>query len=60
METWIKTTIDYRIEKAREFFIFVGEIFAIFFETIKCSFSGKFYWARLMEQINLLGFGSTS
>ncbi len=60
MDSWIKTKIDERIEKAKEFFIFVGEIFAIFFEVMKCTFSGKFYWSRLMEQINLLGFGSTS
>lgn len=60
MKAFIQSTIDDRIEKAKEFFIFVGEIFAILFETIKCSFSGKFYWSRLMEQINLLGFGSTS
>jgi len=60
MKEFIQSTIDDRIEKAREFFIFVGEIFAILFETIKCSLSGKFYWSRLMEQINLLGFGSTS
>ena len=60
MKEFIQSKIDDRIEKAKEFFIFVGEIFAIFFETIKCTFSGKFYWSRLMEQINLLGFGSTS
>lgn len=60
MKTHIQSLIDNRIEKARDFFIFVGEIFSLFFQTIKCTFSGKFYTARLMEQINLLGFGSTS
>jgi phospholipid/cholesterol/gamma-HCH transport system permease protein len=60
MKKMIISAIDERIEKARAFFIFVGEIFSLFFQTIKCTFSGKFYTARLMEQINLLGFGSTS
>ncbi|MBC7429526.1 MAG: ABC transporter permease [Bacteriovorax sp.] len=60
MKTHLQSLIDERIEKARSFFIFVGEIFSLFFQTIKCTFSGKFYTARLMEQINLLGFGSTS
>lgn len=60
MKEIIQTTIDQKIEKAREFFLFVGEIFDLFFQTIKCTFSGKFYTSRLMEQINLLGFGSTS
>ncbi len=47
-------------ERLKEFFIFVGEIFGLFFETIRCSFSGPFYLSRLMEQINHIGFGSTS
>ena len=60
MKALIQTTIDQRIAKAREFFIFVGEIFELLFQTIKCTFSGKFYTSRLMEQIYQLGFGSTS
>lgn len=42
------------------FFTFVGEIFALIFETFKCSFSRPFYFSRLMEQINLIGYGSIS
>lgn len=48
------------LKKLQEFFIFVGEIFSIFFETIKCSVTGPFYFSRLMEQITLIGYGSTS
>jgi phospholipid/cholesterol/gamma-HCH transport system permease protein len=44
----------------KKFFIFVGEIFNLFFETIQCSFTGPFYFSRLMEQINHIGYGSTS
>ncbi len=47
-------------ERARQFFIFVGEITSLFVETIKCSFSRPFYFSRLMEQINHIGYGSTS
>lgn len=47
-------------EKTRQFFVFVGEITALFFETIKCSFSRPFYFSRLMEQVNHIGYGSTS
>lgn len=47
-------------ERAKEFFIFVGEIADLFKETIQCSFTGPFYFSRLMEQINHIGFGSTS
>ncbi len=46
--------------KLRKFFIFIGEIFSLFFETLKCTVTGPFYFGRLMEQINQLGFGSTS
>lgn len=60
MKELIQTTIDRKIEKAREFFIFVGEICDLFYQTIRCTFNGKFYVSRLMEQINQLGFGSTS
>ncbi|MDD4973659.1 MAG: ABC transporter permease [Bacteriovorax sp.] len=45
---------------AREFFIFVGEIFGLLFETLKCTVTGPFYFSRLMEQINHIGYGSTS
>jgi phospholipid/cholesterol/gamma-HCH transport system permease protein len=47
-------------ESAKLFFIFVGEICDLFFETIKCSVTGPFYFSRLMEQINHIGYGSTS
>ncbi len=47
-------------ESIKDFFVFVGEIFYMFYEVIKCTFTGKFYTSKLMEQINLLGFGSTS
>lgn len=47
-------------ERARQYFIFVGELHSLFIETIKCSFSRPFYFSRLMEQINHIGFGSTS
>ncbi len=46
--------------RMQQFFIFVGEITALFIETIQCSFSRPFYFSRLMEQINHIGFGSTS
>lgn len=45
---------------ARNFFIFVGEIFALLFETLKCTVTGPFYFSRLMEQINHIGYGSVS
>jgi phospholipid/cholesterol/gamma-HCH transport system permease protein len=60
MKAHIQMIIDERIHKAREFFIFIGEIFALFFNTIRYTFSGPFYVSRLMEQIVQLGFGSTS
>lgn len=60
MKANIQYIIDRRIQKAREFFIFVGEICALFFDTIKYTFSGPFYVSRLMEQITQLGFGSVS
>lgn len=56
----LQDTFSEQIEKVKSFFIFVGEISALFFETLKCSVTGPFYVSRLMEQINLLGFGSTS
>jgi phospholipid/cholesterol/gamma-HCH transport system permease protein len=60
MRISIQQTIDSKIQRTREFFIFIGEIFALFFNTIKYTFSGPFYFSRLMEQITQLGFGSTS
>lgn len=48
------------LQSTKEFFIFVGEIFSLFVETIKCSVTGPFYFSRLVEQINHIGFGSTS
>lgn len=56
----INAFIESRIEKAKDFFVVTGGIFEVFFLTIKYSFSGKFYWARLFEQINRLGVGSLS
>jgi phospholipid/cholesterol/gamma-HCH transport system permease protein len=49
-----------RIERIKKFFIFVGEMFSLFIEVIKCTFTSPFYFGRLVEQINHLGFGSTS
>ena len=60
MKATVQEILNQKIERANEFFIFVGEIFALFFNTIKYTFSGPFYVSRLMEQITLLGFGSTS
>jgi len=60
MKATVQDILNQKIERAKEFFIFVGEIFALFFNTIKYTFSGPFYVSRLMEQITLLGFGSTS
>ncbi len=57
---FLNTFIQARIEKARDFFIVAGSILEVFILTIKYSFSGKFYWARLFEQINRLGVGSLS
>lgn len=56
--------LESKLEKlfisTREFLIFVGEIFSLFFETLKCTVTGPFYFSRLMEQINHIGYGSTS
>lgn len=52
--------LEKKQKKLVEFFIFVAEVCELFFETLKCSFSRPFYVSRLMEQINLIGFGSTS
>lgn len=52
--------IEKKINQIKEILIVVGEIFLLFVDTIKCSFSGKFYWGRLAEQIYRLGVGSTS
>lgn len=60
MKANLKEFFDQRIAKTHEFFVFVGEIFSLFFQTMKCTVSGPFYWSRLMEQITQLGFGSTS
>jgi len=46
--------------RIENFFIFVGEIFGLFFEIIKCTVTGPFYVSRLMEQINHIGYGSIS
>jgi phospholipid/cholesterol/gamma-HCH transport system permease protein len=47
-------------DQIKKFFVFVGEIYGLLFETLKCSVTGPFYFSRLMEQINHLGYGSTS
>lgn len=60
MKVFIQHSIDEKVAKAKVFFISVGEIFELFFETIKYTFSGKFYLSRLMEQVAQLGYGSTS
>lgn len=49
-----------KIETVNRFFIFIGEMFSLFLEVIKCTFTRPFYFSRLMEQINQIGFGSTS
>lgn len=46
--------------KTLNFFEGTGGLFDVLVETFKCSFSGKFYWHRLFEQIYSLGFGSLS
>jgi phospholipid/cholesterol/gamma-HCH transport system permease protein len=56
----IETKLENLYSSAREFFIFVGEIFGLLYETLKCSVTGPFYFSRLMEQINHIGYGSTS
>lgn len=50
----------YYEKKIIDFFIFIGEIFSLFIDIIKCTFTRPFYFYRLVEQINLLGLGSTS
>jgi phospholipid/cholesterol/gamma-HCH transport system permease protein len=49
-----------KVERLKEFFVFIGEVFSLFINVIKCTFSGPFYFSRLMEQINHIGYGSTS
>lgn len=56
----IKSKYQFFSQWLRNFFIFVGEIFDLFFETLKCTVTGPFYFSRLMEQINHIGYGSTS
>lgn len=56
----LETKIENMYLSARKFFIFVGEIFDLLFETLKCTVTGPFYFSRLMEQINHIGYGSTS
>lgn len=54
------TQLEESVNKMKKFFSFVGELFALLFETLKCSVTGPFYFSRLMEQINHIGYGSTS
>lgn len=60
LASWIQNRLEQRIEKIRLFFIFIGEISSLFFQTIRCTFTKPFYFSRLMEQINHIGYGSTS
>ncbi len=60
MNTLIISKLELLIEKIKDFFIFISEIFSLFIETLKCSVTGPFYFSRLMEQINHIGYGSTS
>ncbi len=56
----IVSKLHNRYEATKNFFVFVGEIFGLLFETIQCTFSRPFYFSRLMEQINHNGYGSIS
>jgi phospholipid/cholesterol/gamma-HCH transport system permease protein len=56
----IAKQIENFLHNLKNFFIFIGDIFALFLETLKCSVTGPFYFSRLVEQINHLGYGSTS
>ncbi|MBP9680365.1 MAG: ABC transporter permease [Bacteriovorax sp.] len=60
MMNQIKAEFSRQSQTTKQFFIFIGEIFALFFETLRCSVTGPFYFSRLMEQINHIGYGSTS
>jgi phospholipid/cholesterol/gamma-HCH transport system permease protein len=60
LSEWIHKFCHERITKLKDFFIFVGEIFSLLFQTIKCTFTAPFYVSRLMEQIYQVGYGSTS
>lgn len=60
MNEIILNHIENKIKKLEKFFIFIGEIFSLFIEIIKGTFTGPFYFSRLMEQINHIGYGSTS
>lgn len=54
------TTRNRNITKIEEAIFIAGEIFSIFLETIKASFSRPFYFLRLVEQIRVIGIGSIS
>lgn len=60
MTGYITRELNHLIRAAKNFFIFVGEVFALFVDTLKCSVTGPFYFSRLMEQINHIGYGSVS
>ncbi len=60
MIDFIIARVHSRHRKIVKFFIFIGEMFSLFIEVIRCSFTKPFYFSRLMEQINHIGYGSTS
>lgn len=60
MINYIVGELNHITKASKNFFIFVGEIFALFFETLRCTVTGPFYFSRLMEQINHIGYGSVS
>lgn len=60
MKELLEDKLENLYSSSRKFFIFVGEIFALFFETLKCTVTAPFYFSRLMEQINHIGYGSIS
>lgn len=60
MNNFITKKIEHIINSSKNFFIFVGEVFGLLLETLKCTVTGPFYFSRLMEQINHIGYGSVS
>lgn len=54
------STPTHILKSIQNFFYLVGEISALFFNTIKCSFSRPFYLHRIADQIRNLGVGSIS
>jgi len=48
------------LRKLTQFTYHLGEISALFIDTIVCSFSSPFYFLRLFEQFKIIGVGSIS